>query len=1368
MRSPWVWPAIVALLAAVPLRAADLAVRGRVLGADKKPLAGAAVTVSPLLDTYAAESLRLRGEAVTSRRSETDGEGFFVLSVPDVGMWLATASHAGFVPMELPLVPLLESRVLPTVELPRDLGLRVELVDEGGKPVAGARLVEVEPPLDARYMIGWQAARAEATSDASGVARLERRSGQPLRVLVTAGSPPLILERELGGPATKLRLTAGHELLVEVVEEGGRPVRDALVLAGSGQEGVAVTDEAGHAVVRLSAVLETTLHAQDRLGRARSRVTRRLAPADPASRPRLRFELPPATPVEGRVLDLARREPLPGAWVWSSARPGGAVRTDERGIYRFPHRGRGFSGLGAAAPGYLEALALPSSEQATTIGLERAASLRGRAVSEDGQPVAGAEIVAESKGERPGLIRRFSAAPEQDRAVSAADGRFDLRALVPATPYEIEGSKAGYTRARVRASSPAAAEASASPVELVFERGRSATGLVVDLEEQPVAGAEVRLREQTDRLWYGLIPSEDTDAATGISDELGRFEVPNVAAGRYELVVRRAGFAEAIIPGIEIAAGAGSLELGTVILEPGVGVAGQVVTARGEPVALAAVRVAPTATVSLFMLDFAGSSEDPDSLTEADGWFLLPDRRAGERIDLVVSREGFRSAIASNVEVPVAEPLRLVLEESSSVSGRVIDGDGEPLAEVTVHAAIRQEVGGGRAVASLGSETSDEQGCFRFDDVGVGALSLNATKSGWQRASLDLLALSPGEHREVELVLEPGHSLEGRVLAPDGEPAAQAFLQAAARDGTGDRRDDIMSIESISDFEGSYRIEGLPAAEVTIVVRHDEHGTVTKTVAIEPGENRLDLAFPHGFPVAGLVLDETGAPVAGVVLRLYSALGGWPPKTGESGEDGAFAFEQVSPGEHRVLAEHREYALAEPLRLHVEAPSLAGVEVRLEKTVGEISGRILNVEAGDLPGLEIVAAEARGARRRGTVDYAGSYRVVGLTSGEWRVGANLPDGRQAESRATLEAGVPVAVVDLEFGAGLSLGGRVTLGDQPLSAATVTLVWGTMRRGTTTDQGGRFRLSGLERNTYLLSVEDSRIDLRHSESLELVEDLELDLALDVTRLAGTVVDAETLEPVSGAGVRLQPVTEIATPALLRPVAPRAETDTTGRFLFPSALEGAARVIAKAAGYAATERIVELVAGEAEEIELRLTPTPETELRFERPGGAGSGQLYPQLAFLDANGRAVVAGSYETDERGLVRISTLPAGRWLLLASAMGTATEGISFVSPGPPLTIVLRSEARLDVRVPALVEENLPATLSIASVSGTPYRAVRWQGQVWNEWPLYAGRTTVSGLAPGAWLLRATAPDGRSWSGQVTAVSGQTVTVDLEDPATGK
>ncbi|HEX9670963.1 MAG TPA: carboxypeptidase-like regulatory domain-containing protein, partial [Thermoanaerobaculia bacterium] len=225
---------------------------------------------------------------------------------------------------------------------------------------------------------------------------------------------------------------------------------------------------------------------------------------------------------------------------------------------------------------------------------------------------------------------------------------------------------------------------------LVLSAGSTAVGQVIDDAGEPVA-AEVALRNP-----------EDSLAMAGTADD-GRFAIPRVPPGKYDLEVRASGFATARVPGVAIDA-AGEVDLGTVVLARAVTLSGRVIDAEGVPIT--------GAEIATHRGEPRFSSFEPPHgaavTTAADGAFALPDLGADEQWVLAVTRNGYAGRMVRAVTAHGAPPLEIVLHPASRLAGRVIDDRAHPVAgaAVMLH-PVRSDVVGAAA-------QTDVDGRFRL------------------------------------------------------------------------------------------------------------------------------------------------------------------------------------------------------------------------------------------------------------------------------------------------------------------------------------------------------------------------------------------------------------------------------------------------------------------------------------------------------------------------------------------------------------------------------------------------------------------------------------------------------------------------------
>ncbi len=196
------------------------------------------------------------------------------------------------------------------------------------------------------------------------------------------------------GQPVRFELSPGLMAVVEIHDFRGTPVEGVLVRRGSNGWSVAVTDERGRARAAFPVGEPSMVRLDSGDGRWASYT---VSPqAFDEGRDTLRFALPDARIVRGRVTDLQSGEPVPGALVWFGA-DGRFQRTNPRGDFelRFSETDDSLS-VRAVAGGYTLAraeLVVEERESPTAdLALKPAFQIRGRVVDAEGRPLAGAAV----------------------------------------------------------------------------------------------------------------------------------------------------------------------------------------------------------------------------------------------------------------------------------------------------------------------------------------------------------------------------------------------------------------------------------------------------------------------------------------------------------------------------------------------------------------------------------------------------------------------------------------------------------------------------------------------------------------------------------------------------------------------------------------------------------------------------------------------------------------------------------------------------------------------------------------------------------------------------------------------------------------
>lgn len=1355
---------ILALSAAGVTAAAEIEIRGKVLGADGLPFPEATVSLLPVQSAFRQAQAWLGGEPPAPAATvKTGSSGEFLLTAPGAGHWTVRVDGPGAAPRTYDLNPLVEPAVLQAVRLEPDAGLTVQ-ASAGGKPVAGA-LVRLHSESDRMMQIfgqqGWAYPDTAGMTGEDGSVRLPRSEDDRRELVVSADGYAVYRKRAGSGTGHRAVLKKGASRKIQVVEEGSgdpAPVPGALVSDAETGQPLGFTANDGRLTVTAAGKGRWKLKVVTDQGR---RVT---------SSGNL-LVLPQLDTMVGRLIDFSTRAGIPGGLVWLDDRSWEAVVTDRAGGFAL-QSGQGSQGrVVADATSYLQSgktrfRFAGDGRPGPIIALAPAAAIEGTVVDAADRGVAAAAVGISVRRNHPGMMMIEIGGSPPPEAVTDEHGRYRISKVDPSKNYDVTASAEGY----VKGKSPVidlTPGRTRTDVRVELTAGVRVTGTILDPDGEPLADALVTLSADGGRRMDGMMILDGSGPAevTAYSGEDGRFAVSGLAAGSTKIEVRRKGFARLTREGIDLPPGPEGTDVGPLTLSPGGPVQGQVLDDGGMPVESAQIRVAARGG-GMGMMTFSSgpvSRDEPDALTGPGGWFTLEDQPLTGKLNLKVSRTGYLQGGAAVPEVPNLTPVIIRLDPSLTFSGVVLDGEGEPVpgADLNLTRSMTSGAGGMQMkMVMVESATADAEGRFEYDGLEPGKISISGSAPGFQETKIDGIEMVKGENlSDFELPLTPGAVLVGRVLAPDGEPAIDAAVGIVQNGG-----EEMFGQgpgKTATDGGGNYRLENLPPGPVSIEATHDSYVRTVRDIEATEGINSLDLQFEGGQQVAGTVTGPDGAPVPGATVRLDSPGKGWGGPQADADSDGNFVMEGVSDGQYSLIAGAEGFAPpAERVPVQVAGQPVSGLAVHLQATA-VITGSVTGLDPSDYPKVEINASGGPGQFSGSRVDSQGRYRIEGLGAGSYSLTGSIGrSGDQAKAQAVLEPGQQEAVADLVFGQGVTLRGKAFLGEQPFTGAMVSAT-GTDVSHTgygETEADGSFRLSGLKPGTYDVQIRQWKTGISYEESVEISSSREIELRIPTATIGGTILDSADRRPLAGVRVSLAPPDG---PAETFFGDRSAVTDLNGRFTVGNLADGSWTVWATKKGYATDSREIQLQMGSGpDDIRIDLDPTEGLALEVRFPTGAIPESV--RAAVLDSAGRTVNSGSYATGENGSVRLSSVPRGSWDVVLYAPGAGVLSFRADAPGGPVPVVLPQATAMTVRVPELAGDASSATLSLTDSSGMPFRSLEWYGDPVDRWTLRDGAWSSAVLPPGTWNILVQAADGRTWQGSSSTGNGPPAEVVLE------
>jgi protocatechuate 3,4-dioxygenase beta subunit len=487
--------------------------------------------------------------------------------------------------------------------------------------------------------------------------------------------------------------------------------------------------------------------------------------------------------------------------------------------------------------------------------------------------------------------------------------------------------------------------------------------------------------------------------------------------------------------------------------------------------------------------------------------------------------EGFVPQGAVSVADPPPAETRIALARAGVLTGRVVDGRGDPIDGATIEIAGTNAMGGpilddprrssfqvahfdamlagpsplvsgelgvvpgpvppipaagiyamlppDRALAGGDPWVTAGDGTFRAAPASPGRVRAIVHHPQYVEAESDVVTLAPGGEAHVDVVMLRGGTLDGRLLDDRDRPVAGARVFASATRGMLERTTHTAS-------DGTFAFAALPD-KVTLSAGRDDDETPEVRLAVEipEGESQevtLHLPAPRD-PLGVRVVDERGDGIGAVQVSAQSLSAGAPLRV--------TAFT-----DNRGQASLKR-AAGLPLHVEVTAPSRAPRELVTDGSPGELRvelrpaetlvGQVVGARGRDpISGAEVTLHLDSGARRTRT-DAAGSFSFRDLAAGDARLAIHAVGFAPVERAVTIAdtGGRRASAIDrVELAEeGVVEGDVVDTRGNPVAGARVAeghaptwlLVGTTPSDVAVTDATGRFTLRGLPEGNVTLEA-----------------------------------------------------------------------------------------------------------------------------------------------------------------------------------------------------------------------------------------------------------------------------------------------------------
>lgn len=630
---------------------------------------------------------------------------------------------------------------------------------------------------------------------------------------------------------------------------------------------------------------------------------------------------------------------------------------------------------------------------------------------------------------------------------------------------------------------------------------RNATGKVLDEQNEPVSGAELRLSGNGQ-------PEKTTKTDT---DGTYRFE--GLKPGTYTVEVKES---------TAYGSGGGQLDIQPERdTEKDFRVGKNKATLSGWGSVVGSDEKPAGVELRLLGKDASGNEKVISrATTSEDGSFSFAGVDAGTYAIEVVESERFQGGrTEANIEVKQGESKRLGLQmqyKTVTASGQVTL-DGEQLKNVDV-TLTQKETG-----KTFQTKTND-QGFFQIKELdhGTYTASIAAKPGSYKAAESAERLIEPGQTGDLSISLasEPGN-VEGTVTDNFGKPVAGAKVTAGNKSTTTDKN-------------GKYRIEGLRKGNVTVAVaRNDQekYSGASESVEILPEKTQtvdVKVSRDRG-TIIGTVKDDGGSVLADGKARIVGP-NGFAKEVTISG--GKYELGGLDAGKYTVTVAKTALTDAKSEEVNVAPGQTATKNIEVRRFQGAYQIRVFDDLGNPIQGAK-VEVTGKGFKQQkqtdadGKVSFEkvppGSYTYKVLKADEYGEASGGLNPIVEDGQETLNVGVPPTDGRVE-GTVLDDAGA------PVVGATVKLD-GKRRSGTqeawsanaTTDGNGKYAIAGVPPGTFVAKVDPT--DTRGGDSTEVTvrpnvaSTGDLELKRNDGALGGTVTDDAGVA-VSGAQVVLK--------------------------------------------------------------------------------------------------------------------------------------------------------------------------------------------------------------------------------------------------------
>ncbi|MDW7650497.1 MAG: carboxypeptidase regulatory-like domain-containing protein [Bacillota bacterium] len=614
-------------------------------------------------------------------------------------------------------------------------------------------------------------------------------------------------------------------------------------------------------------------------------------------------------------------------------------------------------------------------------------------------------------------------------------------------------------------------------------------GQVLDSDDNPLAAAIINIYD-----------SANIQVAITLTDQDGRYSVPGLSAGKYQVRADANGFRQESAT-VTVMSGVAE-ELNFILeIQPGV-LEGTVTDLLLDPISGAFILVTDHNLSTV-----ATTVADNDGLYRLTG--LAPGNyRITAKADDFQNRTVGATIVAGETTV-----LNFALKAlPGSIKGFVTDQlTGDPLAGVSVQVFD----GSGVPVASA---VTDGDGEYAVTGLSPGFYHLKFEFANFQSLTTGA-AVAPGETTDISPVLhpEPGRVTGFVTDILTGLPIKNVLIQT--------RRNGVSVGSDITDVNGVYTIESLQPLSYQLTAISPLFQNETESIQIQANATTINNFSLNPLPstIVGEVRDAVdNNPISGATVKILDGSLQFVTQT-VTDENGGYEVTGLAPGSYVVSAVAENYQ-TKRVGISLGPAEIATVNLDLELNPGTVQGEVLDAQTGLPLSDSIVRLTDRNMMLVDAVstDPNGFFRFSGLDIGLYYTLVALAPDFQIKMIGFEVAPGETKIVDILLqpnpGAIVGLITDVQTGEK-IAGAVINVFQGGMLFATiSTDEDGEFFVENLPPGNYIVTARAASFQtIMQGATVVANATTALEIALQPQpgEISGFITDAVTEDPIAGA-------------------------------------------------------------------------------------------------------------------------------------------------------------------------------------------------------------------------------------------------------------